>query len=1140
MGEGATAAVIRFGTRTGDSSATTTGAATTNQIQDVTSGGFQVGTAAVVNTNAAVYHWATVANYSGLIHTFPNYTGNGTSQTITVSGGLGTVESVWVKGTSSICQRFKAQAGDAALAVDGGNNTGRITSVGTDSFAVGSNSLVNTNAVDYHGVAFVDGATPAQILPSFIDTAEDVYTPTLTGGDNILTPSFIATAEAVYTPTLVLPSTVLVVGAIAVTATYHKLIVELPFTGDSAAVASCPDSPALATTGAILGATTLPIAALPCALPADTVLRFTGNLTATLSSAAASGATSLSVTALDAAIPDGATTWVTGLQFRKQGDTPWRFGLPLTRSSDYGDGYGAAFYGAVLLHDQTPGDTWELRVTLTSTNGVSGVIPVTTTAATRAEYITTHTALLAAAEADAGTRYVNGETGTDAGAGTVAAPYKTLNKAIATVAAGKYIVTEPGSVTPGTTVRSVALGAVNIVARYPAVDDAGQPINEALRTRVEYGTSGRPAVSGPTGSAATDPDIYVAPWVEVTLSGPGFYGTAVGASYSVWKWTGSPVSACTALGYSDTRTGEPKRVPKWQAKGTSMSSAVASPPSGWAELLNTNLSYRESGFFVDPKNLTDIYLVLPSHAPSDDPNDLYITLGKGTALEISAADSRVSGLEFRCFGSEAAGGTITWNATAHRSVTDHCLFRQVYKGPYYKATQGTLGVTPSTYAVDPTAEYNRFEDSNLWTADTTNEKAVHWPLIKLSIKCFNGASYSTNRVTADCESTAIFGRGGALRLVARHSVSEGLFNGVSMGYQDGYDRYAGYGNDFHGWTIRHANDDGLEMDSQNIAVAAWDNRVEESSTFSSISPGLIGPVYLWDNIGWRISNVGSQPAYHSSADTGDPGTNWCKYSGKSTPACRVYGFNNLMWTDQSGMKYVHGPAQATSGATSNERFYLRNNIFRTTGYCASVAGYPSVAAMWDEDYNAWVSEPHGVTVADPAGVVYGMQVSGTRYQSALLTGAGSIAAYRTATGEGAHSNHFDGADISFIDTATVDGWLTDPEAGDVSLLAAATARNAGTFVPNLRDQASQFAGDAPDLGPTEFGAAVIANPGFIGTAEAFYAAVVTNAGGGAIISLAAGGFIEGAEQVYAPDVWGRPWPHRAPHGLALGTLRLGL
>jgi hypothetical protein len=59
--------------------------------------------------------------------------------------------------------------------------------------------------------------------------------------------------------------------------------------------------------GAASGATSIPVTALPVALPSGTVLTFLSGKTATLTAAAASGATTLSVAALAAAIAAGDT-----------------------------------------------------------------------------------------------------------------------------------------------------------------------------------------------------------------------------------------------------------------------------------------------------------------------------------------------------------------------------------------------------------------------------------------------------------------------------------------------------------------------------------------------------------------------------------------------------------------------------------------------------------------------------------------------------------------------------------------------------------------------------------------------------------------------------------------------------------------
>ena len=75
-----------------------------------------------------------------------------------------------------------------------------------------------------------------------------------------------------------------------------------------------------------------------------------------------------------------------------------------------------------------------------------------------------------------------------------------------------------------------------------------------------------------------------------------------------------------------------------------------------------------------------------------------------------------------------------------------------------------------------------------------------------------------------------------------------------------------------------------------------------------------------------------------------------------------------------------------------------------------------------------------------------------------------VQAYRTASGQGTHTNLFG----DFITPSIIDNALNNPVGGDLTLKAGSVFVDKGTPVPNIADQCGvNFTGSAPDLGATE-------------------------------------------------------------------------
>jgi hypothetical protein len=583
-------------------------------------------------------------------------------------------------------------------------------------------------------------------------------------------------------------------------------------------------------------------------------------------------------------------------------------------------------------------------------------------------------------------------------------PWRTIEQAIRTAPSGAVVLVGPGHYPPPGSTRSTPL---TLLGQHRAVDDARQVVNQGRHAIVEP-----PGVSSPV-SAKDGPNPGV--WRQVTVPGPGFGGAPPGAPYRIWKWANSPVVNATQLGYATTREGLPQRVAHWKSRpGTDIGTAA-----GWVEKLHTNRSYNH-GFYSDGP---DLYLRLVGDV---DPNTLYITAGTGVAIRVAGPQVRISGLEIRQFD---VGVSLT--ASASHAVIDHNLL----SGLYYAVRIDGIRGTPSVYGGDHVIQYNRFVDSNLWSDDQQLRPSIPWTFVKSVVINADGSAFSEGHLGEFSEGFALFGDGGGQRVVARYNAVDGLFNGFSAGRQLGFDRYAGMGTEFHDNFIRRAADDAFELNLQSINVRIWNNRTMHTLTLLA-SPNLYGPIYLFKNEAWRIGNRGIAED-RSGVVKGVTGVAF-KYSGASVPPARIWMINNTIWTDEP---IASGGALFATDGPSSEAFYLRNNIISATGYAFWA---PTDLGRWNEDYN------HFSTTDSERGL---------RYGSSYTT---NVAAYRAASGQGAHTN----VSSSFISPPA----LLNPLGGDLRLPVGSPLINAGVPVPNIMDRANvDYFGAAPDLGATQTG-----------------------------------------------------------------------
>jgi hypothetical protein len=704
--------------------------------------------------------------------------------------------------------------------------------------------------------------------------------------------------------------------------------------------------------------------------------------------------------------PDGDATAT--LEFKKASETTWRAGLPLWRTGATA-APGPAFYGSALFLEA--GTAYDVRVTVADPDGVTGQAVLTGLAITRSEDLAPAASLLA-------THHVRAD-GDDADDGaTTATAWRTLERAIASAPSGAVVRVGPGYYAAPASARDTPL---TLVAEHRAVDDAGAPVNVGRRSVIESGV-----VSGPAG--ASEPRLVHAPWERMTLVGPGGGGATAGASYPVWRWRGVPLTPGW-LGHAATREGQPRRIAKWEVKGPDLQT-----PAGWAEKVYTNRTHNY-GWVIYPAGggAYDVYARFPGDL---DPNTLYVTVGGSSGLIVAGPDVRLSGFELR-----PSSSGVYFSPAAQRGVVDHNLIVVGFAGV---RLDGDKNVTPHRYGADHLIERNVIVDSSLWTDDHVAAPAVPWCFIKCSVVQGDGSIYPPDRIGEGNESTGVWSRGGAKRVVVRRNTIDGPFNGVAA-YNSGFDRYAAQDQDIHDNVVRRIADDVFEPEQVAINWRIWRNRAEHSPVLLSTGPVAFGPLYLVRNEAWRIGKQGVGRA--DPAVPAPMAPTFFKYSGQSNPAARLFVLHNTFWTDSTvvvGIETVgvDGAGQYAGGGSSGERFYMRNNILRTTRYAFQVGA-------WDEDANSFTTSDAG----------RGLSAESNRWTSDV---AAYRVAYAAAHGQTTRTN-VGGDFVTPSDTR-----LSNPAAGDLTLAAGSPFVDGGVVVPNVSDRPGvDYAGGAPDLGATE-------------------------------------------------------------------------
>ncbi|HZS22273.1 MAG TPA: hypothetical protein VFA63_14990, partial [Pseudonocardiaceae bacterium] len=658
------------------------------------------------------------------------------------------------------------------------------------------------------------------------------------------------------------------------------------------------------------------------------------------------------------------------------------------------------------------------------------------------------------------THFVNPVTGLDTNNGTSSGTaWKTVDKAIAVANAGAMDMVIQFSahshkrsntfVKPANGRKITLTGAADVVTLAGSPGDRIREVLPAGGTHtVVYSGFG----AGPTGCPSGDlvanggPVTAVAPWTQVTPDGNG--------AHVLWKWTstGYPAYQPLEICYDSVVNGtSPKRLPQWKKITTDLDTV--------AKFANIIYDCQEQnfGFYNDPTGLSDIYVRMPGDA---NPNGFYFWIGgdpgvsppKG-AFQISGNDVRVCRIETR-----ATDAVACLDGPAQRPIVDHNIAYCARGGAAYERwTSGGTG----GYVVDGLYQYNRAQDSEMWKLDRTG---TSWKFIKDVIhRISNGAQFSTsNRTGAASESTGIYGVKAGRRATIRYNTIVGHFNGVGTDNQSAPDRYSGYGRHVHHNLIKNGCDDGFEPEDNSMLWVVEYNRVEQMFSGFSTGPVRYGPIYFFANEFYRINSMGISDALTHAIYTAA----FHKFSQNSDPAALCYVLYNTVYCDQvDGVgNAVSGGEKFASGASIAEATYWVGNILRFTKYCydfpqASPAPGAAGSQLRHDDYNAWGTSDQSTTRG--LSVAAGLAIGGSHH---YLT----IANYRTATGQGAHTNHFGGVDHDLLDPSWIDAALNDPTNGDVTLKGGSVFIDAGTPIDNFMDRAGvDYTGAAPDLGATQ-------------------------------------------------------------------------
>lgn len=259
------------------------------------------------------------------------------------------------------------------------------------------------------------------------------------------------------------------------------------------------------------------------------------------------------------------------------------------------------------------------------------------------------------------------------------------------------------------------------------------------------------------------------------------------------------------------------------------------------------------------------------------------------------------------------------------------------------------------------------------------------------------------------EGTGIVVRG-HIGAIVRGNHIHNFFNGIYTGSSAALENpNVAFDADIYNNNIHHISDDGLEPEGTCVNHRFRNNRVDTMLVGFSNAPVTQGPAWVIRNVFTNFTSTSIK---------------WAR-----NPDGVVFFYHNTSWTNASGLN-------AMSFITYGRNSVMRNNIFQGNGYAFSSTVTGSTGNNWN--YDNWYTT-RGTTSPH-------FRWENINYQTMSLLCA--------ATGLECNGHE------------SLPG-LTNPLAGNFTLLASSPNIDRGAVIPGINDS---YAGSAPDLGAYEYGA----------------------------------------------------------------------
>ncbi len=707
--------------------------------------------------------------------------------------------------------------------------------------------------------------------------------------------------------------------------------------------------------------------------------------------------------------------------------------------------------GSVLLC--TAGTSYDVRLSVKGANGTWYYRTGTVT--TRAENIPAYATVLAAVDAAAtfvGTdgitrpryRWVD-PTAVTNGSGSQASPWNSIGNVNSGAVAGQIVVMKAGDYAPGTINK-----AVHLIAETVATSVATTAVGGVNRTVISSANAGSRArivnkISSPATKTVANAGSQTSPWRKIKLSYQG------GTAYDVWFLAEGGTSGLNQHVYATTTSGDTTRVPSTKSNykagtvtaeqfATDIHTSASHDRALWQSGTAGTVTDQTDGVTTYAYTNHSIFLWMGA---SFNPNDYYWWFGSVTGLTLNSATTtnpndgnavyraRISGVEFR-----ALGIGISLGGASRETVVDRCFF-----------TSCNRDISPSSqstapfFGLDCVIEYNLHQDQGFWSSD--GNPNVTWSHVKSGWQNATDTGTLASAPGSSIEGSACYpANGGHRRLVLRYNTIRGKFNGFTAGARGSvatFSKYEGADSDFHDNYISEIPDDAMEPEQKGINIRIWNNCTRDTTTVTSLAPVDYGPIYYVRNDAfYSVRGVG-----YSLLGYG-PGGKGFKLNREQTVEPRMYILHNTLWSDQTAPDGSPISGAEYSGTGGYHLHVMYNNLIRATKY---VWDGPSGAGRYIEDYNHFATSDTG----------RGLQYAGQSFSA--------VAAYRTASGQGAHTNT--AGDL--VTVSVVDSRLTNPTiagGNDLTLKAGANSFvDGGVPIPNISDRAvTDYTGTAPDLG----------------------------------------------------------------------------